>query len=1204
MNAPLATSAAMLSWAELVTEVALATDIDDLRRRCDQALAALLPNSRSALIALGQQETDWPPLTEEAIAQLRLGHTIILDDDDLGYVPVRVATTLYGYFAIAPGTWSVEQGQALTALSAVAGPMARLFEEQAREQAEQQRRAIIAATQRLRGLLDLNLVLEQMHAISRTFLNTDNFLVVLRNASGWAELAYAASKDHRVRERQYWQDSFGLTGAVLRTGQAIRTDDYAAECIARQIPPVPIATLAKPLAWIGVPIADGDQPFGMISASSEDPTVHYSAHQLELLTLFAHESAVPLRNALLYSQAEQQSRQLASLNRIGRIINSSLDPAQVPQLIMRQVQELLDVEEGSLLLRDEANGDLVFSYASGPAGNQLLGTRLAPGTGIAGYVVDSAQATIVNDTRNDARFFKDLDNNTGFQTRSLLAVPLRGLDGVRGVIEVMNRRHNAPFTEDDRELLESVADQAVIALENARKFAQIDQQLTRRARDLNRSNDQLRKILRLGNALRAEQRIDELLRQVAQAISESTGFRNAVIALVHRERTASPYLRRVVAAGPAASQIERLRKARAPLSRLNNLLRPEFRRSTSTYLFDRRHQAYVALWGGSEHLYLNDQPAPAGGNWSIHDTLCCVMRNSRGDLLGLLFVDEPEDSMLPTPDQMQILEIFANQAAVAIENASLYSQQEQSLHSMTALNGLGMAINSTLRSSDQIVELTVGGMCEMTNAQAARVFWQVAGQNELQPGMQTGYQPSLNQQELAALAYQAITSGRPVSRSLPPSNDEADADSWVAVPLRATRSVLGAICIGYYQATPGEAELEQLTLFASQAAVAIESLRLFSAVREGRDQLASIMDSTREGMLLINNTGRVAVANGAFLNLTGLDNPEGVRLHDVLDHWNAIADYNREEWSHLRTGIESVINGSEEFVAGQLSRRSPGGQSLEWTALQANGEQLGGWNSLSPTVRPALLVLRDITAAKEAEKLRQDLTSMIVHDLRSPLASIMTSVDMFFRGVSGDITPRQREILTIAHSSARQLLEMVNLLLDISRLEGGQMPLNREAISVEQLTFRATNRLHAIAESKQITVVLQAAPNIGLIYADGELVLRVLQNLLDNALKFSKAGGRIELIVENMPADETRQDKLGYVRFSIRDYGLGIAIRDQEKIFAKFSQAGERRGNGSGLGLTFCKLVVEAHGGHIWVESEPGKGSTFSFTLPIADVML
>ena len=1199
----LATPISTQLWLDLAADIACATDLADFQRRCDLALAVILPAGRYALLPLDQQREGWSLPDPTLHEQLRPGQITVDSVGDFGYMPMQAATVLYGYLVISPALYSPDQVQALAILAAIAGPTARLLEDQAREQAAHQRGLVIAAAQRLRDLLNLEAVLSALHAIVPTLLQVDNFLIVLRREGEWVELAYVAQGDQRIRARQFWRDSFGLTGAVMRANVPICTTNYALECEQRQVAPMLVKPMAKPWAWVGVPLADGAGAFGVISASSDDPQVRYTNEQVALMLLLAREASVPLRNAMLYSRAEEQARQLASLNRIGRIINSSLDPAQVPQLIMQQVQKLLEVEEGSMLLRDEANGDLVFTYASGPAGSQLLGQRLASGTGIAGYVVDTGQIAIVNDTRNDERFYTKPDNSTGFVTKSLMAVPLRGIDRVRGVIEVMNRKDDAPFTEADRSLLESVADQAMVALENARRFAQIDQALARRARELDRSNDQLRKILRLGNALRAEQHIDVLLGQVAQAISESTGFRNAVIALVHRERTASPYLRRLVAAGPAAAHIERLRMARAPLERLPSLLRPEFRRSASTYLFDRRSSSYVQLWGGSEHLYMAERSGALPGGWNLHDTLCCVMRNSRGELLGLLFVDEPEDGMLPTPDQLQILEIFANQAAVAIENASLYSQQQHNLHSMTALNGLGMAINSTLRSTDQIFELTSSAMVESTNADVAVVFLTASNQPGPQLAFATGPTAKLAAIDMAALAQKAIVSSRPSSQSLTHiSADGRDPDTWIAVPLRATREVIGAICVGYAQASPDEADRERLTLFASQAAVAIESIRLFSAVREGRDQLASIMASAHEGMMLVDTARRVVVANGAFMALTGLPTPQGMAIGPLLDSWQSSASYLPTEWERLRRSIDLVATGVEEFAHGQISRRSPVAQALEWAALQATGDQLRSWKDVGAVAFPTLLVLRDVTAAKEAEKLRQDLTSMIVHDLRSPLASILTSIDMFFRGVSGEINPVQREILTIAHGSARQLIEMVNLLLDISRLEGGQMPLNREPISVDQITYRATNRLRAIAESKQIGLELLAAPQLHLIYADGELVLRVLQNLLDNALKFSKVGGKIELRVENTP--DNLAEEPSAVCFAVRDYGIGIELRDQEKIFAKFSQAGERRGNGSGLGLTFCKLVVEAHGGRIWVESTPGLGSTFFFTLPVADIVL
>src|SRR5690606_3984303 len=131
-------------------------------------------------------------------------------------------------------------------------------------------------------------------------------------------------------------------------------------------------------------------------------------------------------------------RQLAALNRIGRTITSSLDPERVPSLIMEQVSELLNVEEGSLLLTDDESGELVFAYTIGPVGSQLIGTRLAPGIAIAAYVVATGQSVSSNDVRQDARFDDSTDRSTGYTTRALLATPLRGVGGVRGVIEVLN----------------------------------------------------------------------------------------------------------------------------------------------------------------------------------------------------------------------------------------------------------------------------------------------------------------------------------------------------------------------------------------------------------------------------------------------------------------------------------------------------------------------------------------------------------------------------------------------------------------------------------------------------------------------------------------------------------------------------------------------------------------------------------------------
>jgi signal transduction histidine kinase len=237
--------------------------------------------------------------------------------------------------------------------------------------------------------------------------------------------------------------------------------------------------------------------------------------------------------------------------------------------------------------------------------------------------------------------------------------------------------------------------------------------------------------------------------------------------------------------------------------------------------------------------------------------------------------------------------------------------------------------------------------------------------------------------------------------------------------------------------------------------------------------------------------------------------------------------------------------------------------------------------------------VRDITAAKEAERLRQDLTNMMVHDLRSPLTSVITSIDMIFRGTAGEATQIQRDILSIAYASTQHLLDMVNLLLDISRLESGQMPLDCAPVELLPLVDRAIARMTIIAHKHSVKINVEASAEDLRVMADRDLILRVLQNLLDNALKFSPKGEQVLLRAE-------RAETAGFVRVAVRDFGMGIKPHDMVKIFTKFGQAGNRRSSGSGLGLTFCKLVVEAHGGTIGVESILGEGSTFFFTLPVA----
>ncbi|HMO58291.1 MAG TPA: GAF domain-containing protein [Roseiflexaceae bacterium] len=948
----------------------------------------------------------------ESIALLESGDLAFehRDEHTRYYAPLRLSGVLAGWIMVEDPAWSTDGPAFLAVVAAHGAPLFHMLSvTQQHADRERQLNALTEISQLFSEVLDLDQLLDTIYRLVNQFFTQPNFYIALQDeASQTFELVYLVAYGERQRAEQRWSFSSGLAGLVIQRRSPIVTSNYRAECERRGVVPQMLGGLPTAEAWLGVPLIARDRILGIMTVSSTTSGTIYSPVQIELFTMLAGQAAVALDNAYLYQRSERQARELAALNRIGRTITSSLDPDLVPSIIMEQVTELLEAEEGSLLLNDPS-GDLVFAYTTGPYGQQLLGRRLPQGTGIAGYVVEHGRSVIVNDAQQDHRFDGSTDESTGFVTRSLLATPLRGVGGVQGVIEVLNRRDRSPFDSDDQRLLEAVADYAVIALENAQRFAQIDKALTRRAQELARTNEQL----------------------------------------------------------------------------------------------------------------------------------------------------------------------------------------QHNLRSLTALNALGMAINTSLLSVDEIFRMTSRGVVDMTSALGAAVLLvQGDGFNTL---ITIGSRTVELDQTLIAHVRTALATGRPegLQGNLAPELTASGIASILIVPLRATQRTLGCLVVYYGHTLPDASDREMVALFATQAASAVESVELFSVVRSARDEMASILASTREGIMLIAANGTISIANGALFQLCELPRAaiDGMPIAEFVATWRQSGSYTPEAWDLFEHGIAQVSNRHEIFATGELSPTG-GRRHLEWTVLtvQRSGNSHGG----------ALVMLRDITEAKEAERLRHDLTHMIVHDLRSPLSNVMASIDLLTKGVSGELNKEQLNILSIAGTSAVQMLDMINMLLDISRLEAGRMPLNLAIRNPADLIAHATRQLAALATDRKIVIQHDIAPDLPQLMLDGNLVTRVLQNLLANALKFS--GRNSIVLVRAFTSDLHGHERQNgsppaAVTIAVSDRGVGIAPQDLDKIFTKFGQVGERRG-GSGLGLTFCKLAIEAHGGMIWVESSPGNGSTFFFCVP------
>jgi PAS domain S-box-containing protein len=353
-----------------------------------------------------------------------------------------------------------------------------------------------------------------------------------------------------------------------------------------------------------------------------------------------------------------------------------------------------------------------------------------------------------------------------------------------------------------------------------------------------------------------------------------------------------------------------------------------------------------------------------------------------------------------------------------------------------------------------------------------------------------------------------------------------------------------------------------------------------------RLELKTVLENLSDGVLTINMEGVVRSANPALCRMLGVEEGE-ITARPCQEALGEPAGP-----AVLALCAQAL---SDETVAVECD------SDLLHTAGHATPVAIGAaslHDYLGQTVG-CVALFQDITRQKQIEslsKLKDDLTHMIVHDLRTPLTSLTCGLQTV--EVLGELNDDQREFLNMAIQGGETLLGMINDLLDTSKMEDGSMKLDYSNPAAEFLVERAVGQVAQLAREKGLTLHTEIAPDLPILWADEEKLRRTLVNLLGNAIKFTPAGGTITIAVQRSAQEPA-------IRFSVTDTGEGIPREAFERIFEKFGQVETRKAGrklSTGLGLTFCKMTAEAHGGRIWVESELGKGSTFSFTLPLVGV--
>ena len=341
---------------------------------------------------------------------------------------------------------------------------------------------ITKVAEQINQKLALDELLEMFYTETRSLVPTVDFRITLRSSSGeeFHHVFYISQNKRSIRrENQPFLAQHCLETAVIESRHPIVTVDYSGECSRRGI----TAESKDIHAWMSVPLNSGADTIGAVCIGSRDPSVIYTPEQVNLLQAVADLVAGAIVKTRLLDESQKQARQMAALNELTRSLTSTLELNPLLNRIMEGAVEILDCEAGSLLLVDESSGESVFEVAIGSVGSNLIGKRLPAGVGLVGKAIDNKQAFIENDVRSSDDWF-NVDQKTGFSTKDLLVAPLVVKDRAIGVIEVLNKKDESPFNQNDLELLTAFGGQMAVAIENARLYTQTDLALASRLEEL------------------------------------------------------------------------------------------------------------------------------------------------------------------------------------------------------------------------------------------------------------------------------------------------------------------------------------------------------------------------------------------------------------------------------------------------------------------------------------------------------------------------------------------------------------------------------------------------------------------------------------------------------------------------------------------------------------------------------------------------
>ena len=409
---------------------------------------------------------------------------------------------------------------------------------------------------------------------------------------------------------------------------------------------------------------------------------------------------------------------------------------------------------------------------------------------------------------------------------------------------------------------------------------------------------------------------------------------------------------------------------------------------------------------------------------------------------------------------------------------------------------------------------------------------------------------------------------------LTPSADFPSGKSALCVPVMAHEKLVGVLTIVHSRLNFFSDEMVALQrAITDMAGIAISNAELYTDVQNAQVRYYDLFEESIDPIFITDLRGKILEANQEASQVTGLKNAELLQL--------TIIDLHQPELEKIGQNFELIPSiGSltyESTIKKRLNKPVPVGVHVSQITIAT--ETYTQW------------IFRDLTEQKKIDQMREDLSAMLYHDLRSPLANIISSLDIMTTMVPLSESEALQSVFDVAKRSTERMQRMIDGLLDINRLENGQQITQKKVTKVSTMINEAIDVIHSAAENKETKIEKEISNELPELWLDADMIRRVIVNLLENAVKFSPNGSTLFI-----GAKKYKQE----LHIWVDDQGRGIPEDLRETIFEKFVRLQQNNPvKGLGLGLAFCKLAVQAHGGTIWVENNPQGGSRFIFSLPM-----